>query len=77
MLVNMMQREIVVMHYHAARLCCTLYALGYQPQKEITRSELRDKLAQAQPPLTVFLEAKHFDALVAEVRKYNVCELSD
>lgn len=76
-LVNMLKREIVVMHYHASRLCCSLYTLGYKPQLEMKRSELRNKLAQQEPPLTMFLEAKHFDALVAEVREYNVCEVSD
>lgn len=60
----MMQYVIVIAEQRADRLCCMLYKPGFMPQAEIERAGLRELLKSEAPPLLMFLEHGHFNALV-------------
>lgn len=65
-LVNMTARRIVVLEQRPDRLCCLLYELGYKAQRELAIEQTRALIAESEPPVFMFLEGKHYSALLPD-----------
>lgn len=77
-LVNLMQREVVMMHSQHDRIACLRYTPGYQPQHEIWKQDVRERLGHDVPPLLMYLEKQHYNALIRDVvLKPNVYEIDE
>lgn len=78
-LVNLMNRDVIMMHLQNDRIACLLYEPGYKPQREIWRHEVKERLEHHVPALLMHLHGNHYNALVRDEisDKFNVCEVDE